>query len=63
MTTNYKILNANYRILTEDRRIKFTGTILGSWFTLDQARSIVDRDSNEMIYEFNTNGDPMWEVL
>ena len=35
-------MKSNYRILTADFRIKFTGTEIGSWFTLDVAKSLVD---------------------
>ena len=44
-----------YRILTEDRRIKFIGTEKGSWFTLDRAKELVDQSKGEMIYEYNEN--------
>jgi hypothetical protein len=53
----------NYRIVTEDYRIKYAGTGHDSWFTLDKARKLVDYSKGEMIYEYNYNGDMMWEVF
>lgn len=52
-----------YRIFTKDRKIKFAGTGHDSWFTLEKAKKLCDRSKGEMVYEFNKNGDPMWEVL
>ena len=45
-----KKMKAKYRIVTSDRRIKFVGTDMPSWFTLDQAREIVSVENGEMIY-------------
>ncbi len=53
----------NYRIVTEDYRIKYAGTGHDSWFTLDKARKLVDYSKGEMIYEYNHNGDMIWEVF
>jgi hypothetical protein len=61
-----KILYENqikYRILTKDRKIKYAGTGHDSWFTLEKAKKLVDRTKGEMIYEFDKEGRPMWEVL
>lgn len=52
-----------YRIYTADRRIKYVGTGLNSWFTLEQAKQKVDYSMGEMIYEFDKNSDPLWEAL
>lgn len=56
-------MKANYRILTADRKVKFTGTNTGSWFTLESARNLVDYNQNEMIYEYNDNGDRLWQAF
>lgn len=56
-------MKAKFRILTADRRIKFTGTATGSWFTLEGAKNLVDYNKGESIYEYDTNGDRLWEVL
>jgi hypothetical protein len=52
-----------YRVLTADRKIKFTGTVEGSWFTLDQARQKVNRELGEMIYQYNDNQERLFEVF
>lgn len=52
-----------YRILTEDQKIKFTGSSIGSWFQLHTARELVDRSKGETIYEYDNEGRPMWEVF
>ena len=36
---------------------------MGSWFTLDKEKELVNRDNGEMIYEYNYNGDMLWEVF
>jgi len=51
-----------YRILKPDRRILNAGTGIDSWFTLEKARELVDRDAGQMIYE--SDGVIMlWEVF
>ena len=52
----------NYRILTFDGRIKFTGTEKGSWFTLMQAKELVNWDDGEAIYEYDGDGNRLWEI-
>ena len=52
-----------YRILTAEGRIKYTGTIQGSWFTLEKARTLVNYELGEMIYEYNYDRERMWEVF
>jgi hypothetical protein len=53
-----------YRIHTADRKIKYAGTGLDSWFTLDQARQKVDPSRGEKIYQYSgPGGDPLWEIL
>jgi len=56
-------MKATYRILTAEGRIKFTGSDIGSWFTLETAKKLVNRTKNEMIYEYNKEGDRLWEVV
>jgi len=58
-----RVTKAKYRILNSNGRIKYTGTEMGSWFTLEKAKELVDYSQGEMIYEYDNNGDPIWEVL
>jgi hypothetical protein len=51
-----------YRIFTADGRVKYAGTDSPSWFTLDKARELVNRDKGETIYE-NNGVDNLWEVF
>lgn len=53
---------ACYRIYTKDGRVLYTGTERGSWFTLEEARKIVNRSKGEMIYKCN-GSDKLWEIL
>lgn len=53
----------NYRILTSERKIKFTGLEIGSWFSLEQARKLVNYSEGEMIYEFDSNGVRLYEAF
>lgn len=53
----------HYRILTSEGRIKFTGSEIGSWFSLESARVMVDYSKGEMIYEFNSEGERLFEVF
>lgn len=53
----------NYRILTLDGKVKFTGTEMGSWINLQKAQQIVDRSKGEMIYEYDQNGERLFEIL
>ena len=48
-----KTTGNNYRIFTKDGRVKFTGTLEGSWFSLEKARELVDREKGETIYLCN----------
>lgn len=55
-------MKKSYRIRKADGRIKYVGTNKGSWFSLEEARKIVDRSKNETIVE----GDGMnilWEIF
>jgi hypothetical protein len=53
-----------YRIHTEKRRIKYAGTGSDSWFTLEQAKKLVDTKKGEAIYEYDLRTmNPLWEVL
>ena len=47
------ITKTNYRILTSEGNVKFTGTSIGSWFTLEDAKKLVDRNNGETIYQFS----------
>jgi hypothetical protein len=59
-----KVDKARYRIIDSNGRVKYTGgTEMGSWFTLEKAKQLVNYSEGEMIYEYNNNGDPLWEVL
>jgi hypothetical protein len=42
-----------YRILTSEGLAKYTGTTIGSWFTLEDAKKLVNRNNGEMIYKFS----------
>lgn len=53
---------ANYRILTQDYKVKYTGTDKGSWFFLEDALKLVDRSKGEMVYEYY-QGQRLWEVF
>ena len=53
----------NYRIVTQDRKIKYAGTGLNSWFDLAAARENVNYHAGEMIYEYNKEGEILWEVF
>ena len=52
-----------YRIVKQDRKIKYAGTDKPSWLSLEMAKDLVDYDKGEAIYEFNAGGDPLWEVF
>ena len=54
---------ANYRILTAEGKVKFTGTEMGSWFTLENARNLVNYSEGEMIYQYDNNGERLFEVF
>jgi len=51
---------AIFRILDQNRNILYTGG--NSWMTKEQAKSLVNYDKGEMIYEF-WNGEPLHEVF
>lgn len=51
-----------YRIQNENGKIHNAGTGLDSWFTLENAREIVNYDKGQKIVE--SNGiDILWETL
>ena len=56
-------MKAQYRILTADGRIKFTGTEVGSWFTIEKARELINYSNGEMIYEYDNNGNRLYEIF
>ena len=51
-----------YRILKADKRFLNAGTGLDSWFTLEQARKLVDYTTGQMIIE-SDGVNILWEVL
>lgn len=51
-----------YRILTQDRKIKYAGTDHPSWFTLAEAKCRVDYTKGEKIIEHD-GVNILWEVL
>lgn len=54
-----------YRIQTKDRKIKFTGIdspTQGSWFTIEQARELVNHEKGERIVEHD-GVNVLWEVF
>ena len=53
---------SKYRIQTADRKIKYVGTGENSWFTLEQARKLVDYSKGERIVEHD-GVNILWEVL
>lgn len=53
----------NYRILTAEGKIKFTGSEIGSWFTIEKAKSLVITENGETIYEYDKQGNRLWEIL
>ncbi len=62
----------NYRIITDKNlyqesgitKIYGTGSDIGSWFTLNEAKKIVSKNKNFTIIEIcNTTGAILWEVL
>jgi hypothetical protein len=54
---------SNYRIINSNGRIKYAGTGMPSWFTLDKAKQLVDYSQAETIYEYDNNGERLWEVF
>ncbi len=52
-----------YRILTADHKIKFAGTDQESWFvSLGEAVKLAS-DSGDTVYEYDKDGNRLWEVL
>jgi len=51
-----------YRIRTHDNRFKYAGTDNPSWFTLEQARDIVNYARGEEIVEHD-GVNVLWEVF
>lgn len=53
-----------FRILDKNGLIKYTGSNIGSWFTLEKAKKLVNKSQGEKIYEYsNDYMNKMWEVL
>jgi DNA polymerase-3 subunit beta len=61
--TGGKIDKARYRIIDSNGRIKYTGTEMGSWFNLEKAKQLVNYSNGEMIYEYDYNGNKLYEVF
>lgn len=55
-------MEAKYRILKADKTFLNAGTGLDSWFTLEQAREIVNYENGETIIEHN-GIDILWEIF
>jgi len=55
-------MKANYRIQKENGKFLNAGTGLDSWFTLDQAKQIVNYNIGEKIVECD-GMNILWEVL
>ncbi len=53
--------NYRYRIITSEFKIKYAGTGLDSWLTLEDAKS--KREEGEMVYEYDEKGERLWEIL
>jgi hypothetical protein len=51
-----------YRILNADRTIMNAGTGLDSWFSLDQARKLVNYEAGQMIYQHD-GMNLLWEIF
>ena len=51
-----------YRILTADRKFLNAGTGLDSWFTLEQARKIVNYEAGQQIVEHD-GVNILWEIF
>jgi hypothetical protein len=57
------IQKPTFRIIKSDGRIKYAGTDKPSWLTLKMAKKLVNYSDGEMIYEFDKNGNPIWEIF
>lgn len=55
-------IKTSFRIETAEKKIKFAGTGENSWFTLDEARKLVDYSKGERIVESN-GVEILWEVF
>jgi len=55
-------MKTNYRIRQEDGTFLNAGTGNDSWFTLDQARNLVDYSAGQMIVEHD-GVNVLWEIL
>lgn len=65
MKKNYRIItDANLYYETGKTLIYGTGSYIGSWFTLNEAKKIIENKKNYTIIEIcNTTGEILWEVL
>jgi len=61
--TKAKRYTASCRIIRADGTVKGTKYLNeDSYFTLETARKLVDRDNGERIYEYN-GGSRLWEIF
>ena len=52
-----------FRVYTAENKIKYTGTIEGSWFfTLESARAKCDQAKGEKVYRWFNEITPMFEI-
>ena len=56
-------MEANYRIITTENKVKFAGTNKISWLTLEMAKIEANLKNGDMIYEYNKNGERLWQIL
>lgn len=65
MKKNYRIIkDANLYQDTGKVLLYGTGSNIGSWFTLNEAKKIIENKKNYTIIEIcNTTGAILWEVL
>lgn len=59
---NHEVRTANYRIQNSDNTYLNAGTGNDSWFTLDQARELVNYDNGQRIIE-SDGVNVLWEVF
>lgn len=45
----------NYRILDKNYNVKYTGTNTGSWFSLEDAKNLVNYSNGEKVYQYDMN--------
>lgn len=58
----YDTQKSQFRIITKEKKVKYAGTDYPSWFTLAEAKNIVNYDNGEAIY-FDNGERLVCEVL